>query len=287
MKPVISNSSLAFDILLYFCLLEGLEGEFITGFAAVLILTSRHAPPPKFAPPIMISRAPTRSLPKRKDTAFLKLFQSIDKCLSLSSTQDALDSLLCSTFFDPRVPCNLVGAASLGVKKALSTMDKIDNCQLLSAVTNMKPHLSLLWAAAVCNDQATSFLNMALHSLPPISLVAAFCTNTAQSFLQIAYPVHKPEEPITSRALEFQTSYFCRPELSVPWSTAPPFGTTPVENLSLDVRAHLSHIHRPISWRLYWILDSGERVPASAEHHVSLVDVSSMCYSCATDHTNE
>ncbi|QRD89253.1 hypothetical protein F9C07_2219557 [Aspergillus flavus] len=231
LKPVISNSSLAFDILLDFCLLEGLEGEFITGFAAVLILTSRHAPPPKFASAIMISAAPI--------------------CISLSSIQDALDSLLCSIFFDPRVPCNLVGAVSLGVKKALSTVDKIDNCQLLSAVTNIKPYL-------MCNDQVTLFLNMALY-----------------------------KESITSRALEFQTSYFCRPELSVPWSTAPPLGTTPVENLSLDVRAHLAHIHRPIFWRLYWILDLGERVPASAEHYVSLVDVSSICYSCATGHINE
>ncbi|PIG88745.1 hypothetical protein AARAC_000503 [Aspergillus arachidicola] len=260
-KPVIPNSSLAFDILLGFCLLEGLEGEFLAGFASVLILTSRHAPPPKFAPPIMIARAPMRS--------------------------DALDSLLCSTFFDPCVPCNFIGAASLGVKKALSIVDKIDNRQLLFAVTNIKPHLSLLWAAAVCNDHVTSFLNMALRSLPPICLVTAFCTNTAQSFLQIAYPVRDPEDVITSRALEFQTSYFCRPELPIPWSPAPPFGTTSVGNLSLEVRAHLAHIHRPISWRLYWVLNSGERILASAQHPLKVIEAFNMCHSCSTGDINE
>ncbi|KAE8368153.1 hypothetical protein BDV27DRAFT_168509 [Aspergillus caelatus] len=210
-EPVISNSSLAFEILLGFCLLEGLEGEFLTGFASVLMLTSRHAPPPKFSPPIMILTAPMRSSPRPKDMDLLQLFRSTEKCISLSPTQDALDSLLCSTFFDPCVPCNFAGAASLGVRKALSTVDKIDNRQLLSVVTNVKPYLSLLWASAVCNDRVTSFLNMALRSLRPICLVAAFWTNTAQSFHQIAYSVQESES-IISRALEFQTSYFSRPE---------------------------------------------------------------------------
>ncbi|OJJ96597.1 hypothetical protein ASPACDRAFT_54470 [Aspergillus aculeatus ATCC 16872] len=197
----------------------------------------------------------------------------------LISTQDALDSLLCSAFFDPCVPCNLVGAASLGVRKALSQMDEIDNRQLLLAITNMNPHLSLLWAAAVCNDQATSFLNLALHSLPPICLVAAFWTNTTQSFLQIAYNAGDLEGSIVPRAKEFQTSYFCRPNLPVPWSPAPPFGTTTVENLSLEVRAHLEHMHVPISWRNYWALDSGERIPAGPQKESTRVEADILCHS--------
>lgn len=267
-------------------MLEGLEGAFLTAFASVLILTSRHTPLPQFAPPIMISAAPMRSLPRSKDTVFLELFQSLDQCISLSSTQDAFDSLLCSAFFDPCVPCNLLGAVSLGMRKAFSTGDKINNRQLLSAVINIKPNLSLLWAVAVCNGQATSFLNMALHSLPPICLVAAFWTNTAQSFLQIAYHVRDSDENMIHRADEFQTSYFSRPEISVPWSPLPPFGTTPVQNLSLGVRAHLSHMHRPVSWRIYWILDSGERIPASTEHQLRLVEAHSIYPSCSAGHTN-
>ncbi|KAE8151315.1 hypothetical protein BDV25DRAFT_128842 [Aspergillus avenaceus] len=286
-KSVTSNSSLAFDILLDFCMSESLEGEFLTGFASVLILTSRHAPPPKFAPPVMISTAPMPCSPSKKDGVFLELFQSIDKFICLSATQDAMDSLICSAFFDPCVPCNFLGAASLGVKKALSTVEKVDNGLLLSAVTNMKPHLSLLWAAVVCNDQVTAFLNMAFRGLPPICLIAAFWTNTPQSFLQITYPIRGSQESAISRTSEFQTSYFCRPTLSVPWSPAPPFGATPVENLSLEVRVHLAHIHRPISWRIYWILDSNERIPAGAEHQFGLVEARSMWYSgssgCAID----
>ncbi|KAE8373038.1 hypothetical protein BDV26DRAFT_301345 [Aspergillus bertholletiae] len=276
-KLVTPNSFLAFETLQGFCVLECMEGEFLTGLTSVLIMTSRHIPPPRFAPPIMISTAPMRSVPRPKSMILLDMFRSIDKCISLSSTQDALDSLLCSAFFDPCVPCNLIGAASLG----------IDNRQLLSAVSNKRPHLSLLWAAAVCNDQVTPFLNMALCSLPPICLVAAFWTNTAQSFLQIKYRRMDSNASVIPRADEFQTSYLCRPELSVPWSPAPPFSTTPVENLSLEVRAHIEHAHRPLSWRIYWNLDSGERVPSSEQHPLRLMEAHSIDYSCSLSHSNE
>ncbi|RAH72565.1 uncharacterized protein BO66DRAFT_26040 [Aspergillus aculeatinus CBS 121060] len=286
-KLAIPNSFFAFSTLLDFCASNGLEGEFLIGFACVLISTSRHAPPPKLAPPTMIPAVPMHSPLSAKDMMLFELFKSVDKCISLSSTQDALDSLLCSAFFDPCVPCNLFGAASLGVSKALSTMEKIDNRQLLSAITNKKPQLSLLWAAAVCNGQATSFLNLSLHSLPPICLVAAFWTNTIQSFLQIAYSVRDSEESIIARANEFRTSYFCRPDLFVPWSPAPPFGTTPVHNLSLEVRAHLEHMHVPLSWRNYWLLDSGERIPAGSQHDLEVVKADGLCHPCPAGQSND
>lgn len=84
-----------------------------------------------------------------------------------------------------------------------------------------------------------------------------------------------------SRANEFQASYFCRSDISVPWSPAPPFGTTTVENLSL------AHQHRPVSWILCWILDSGERIPASKNHQPGFVQVDSMCGPGSIGQANE
>ncbi|KAJ5943168.1 hypothetical protein N7516_003336 [Penicillium verrucosum] len=242
--------------------------------------------PPKFTPPVTIRLTPTHCL-KRQDTIFDELFQSIDKCIFLSSTQDALDSLLCSAFFDPSVPCNLVGAASLGARKAISTANVIDNQQLLNTITHMKPHLSILWTAAICNDQANSLLNMVLNSLPPICLVAAFLTHTIHSFLQVEYCLRDLEEPRIARATEFQTSYFCRPDVSVPWSPAPPFGATPIQNLSLEVRAHITHQHKPISWRINWVLDSGERIPASKVYQPLVAQIYDICDSCPADQADE
>lgn len=279
--PVSPDSALAFNILLDYCTSEGLEGELLLGLASVMMLTSRNTPPPKLPPPLTVFRPPIRY--PHKDTIFHELFQSIDKCISLSSTQDALDSLLCSAFFDPSTPCNIVGAASLGIKNALLTPDKVDNQRLLSAITYQKPHLSLLWAAVICNDQATSLLNMALNRLPPLCLVAAFWTNTVQSFVQVPYCLDGTAEPLIPRADEFQASYFCRSHASLPWSPAPPFGKTSIRNLSLEVRAHVSHQHRPRSWMTCWILDSGTKIPASAQHQLSLGQVYSIKYSFVDD----
>lgn len=226
-------------------------------------------------------------LPPRQDMILNETFQLIDKCMFLSSTQDAMDSLLCSAFFDPYIPCNLLGAASLGIKKAISTANAIDNQKLLNAIAYMKPYLSILWTAAVCNDQANSLLNMALYCLPPISLVAACLTNTIQSFLQVRYCLGDLEKSIVPRANEFQTSYFCRPDISVPWSPAPPFGATPVKNLSLEVRAHLTHQHRLVSWMICWVLDSGERIPASKNHQSGFIQVDSTCNPSPIGQANE
>ncbi|PWY72383.1 hypothetical protein BO70DRAFT_342415 [Aspergillus heteromorphus CBS 117.55] len=261
------NSSLAFEFLLEFCISEGLEAELLIGLASVLMLTSRNTPPPKLAPPIEISKS-TGPFSEKK-TIFHKIFHSIDKSISLSATQDAIDSLLCSAFFNPAVPCNCVSAASLGIKEALSLADGIDNERLLRAIAVRNPHLNILWTAAICTGQAATLLRLALKRLPPICLVAAFWTNTTQSFLQIAYDLDCATVQNINRAEEFKTSFFCRPHASVPWAPSPPFGTTNTQNLSLEVRAHISHRHNPQSWRIFWVLKNGARIPAGAQHQVN------------------
>lgn len=184
----------------------------------------------------------------------------------LSAIQDGFDSILCSALFDASIPCNLLGASSLGIKKAISTANELNSQLLLNAIESMNPHLIVLWTAAVCNGQANSVLNMTLDNLPPMCLPTAFITNTIQSFLQIDYCLEGLPRTHVSRALEFQTSFFCRPDISLPWSPAPPFGTTPVQNLSLEVRSHSAHQHYPLSWTICWLLDTEERTAVSQSH---------------------
>jgi hypothetical protein len=242
------NSASAFDTLLHFCASENLLNEFLTGFATVLMLTSRNTPLPRMESPVPVSHSTARRA--TIDTRFWKLFKDIDKFMCLSATQDALDSILCSAFFDPSVPCNLVGAASLGIKQAvLAGNNEYD--LFLQAIAIKKPHLSFLWNAAVSSGQAKSLLSMALMDLPPVCLPAALWTNTLQSFLQIDYCPNVPEEGAIARANEFATSFFCREEVSVPWTPSPPFGTTTVKNLSLEVREHYGHGHRLLAWEIW------------------------------------
>jgi hypothetical protein len=256
------DSSVAFDILLDFCASEGLQEEFVTGLATVLMLTSRNAPPPTLSPPSMISRSPKAS---RKDGISKRLFKDLDKLMSLSSTEDALESLICSVFFNPAVPCNLVGAVSRGITEALLPVnDEYRN--FLEAITHRRPDMWFFWAAAVLNGQVKLLLTMALNDVLPICLVAALWTNTIQSFLQNTYyPSSAMAGSIVPRSCEFKTSYFCRPEADHPWTPAPPFGTTGLSNLSLEVRQHYGHQHRILWWRSFWTLRTGDRAPASSQ----------------------
>ncbi|PYH69291.1 uncharacterized protein BO88DRAFT_443893 [Aspergillus vadensis CBS 113365] len=251
--PVTPNSSLAFHTLVDFCISEGLELELTTGLASVLLLTSRNAASPNLAPAVAAPTASAAYPPRAKDAVFHELYQSIDRFLTLSSTQDALDSLICSAFFDQSIPCNFMGAASLGVRKALSTADKIDDQQLLRAITYTNPSLCHFWVAAVRGGQVDSFL----------------------------------KKKVVTRANEFQTSFYCRSGTSVPWSPAPPFGTTPVENVSLEIRQHLGHLHRPISWTTCWVPSSGKRIPATEPYQIRLSQVQRVYRSSSTEHLDD
>ena len=269
-----------------FCISEGLEYELLTALASVLLLTSRNTPAPRFAPP-KIPTALVSLQPRQEKELYYDLLNTVDKCITLSSTQDALDSLACSAFFDPSIPCNLMGAASLGIKTALSTANKIDHQKLLRVITYTQPYLYFFWAAIVHSDLVTSYINMVFYSLPPICLPAGIWTGTIQSFLQISYYPCDSEKAVAPRVHEFQASFYCRPTISVPWSPTPPFGQTLIENLSLEVRAHLGHMHTPLSWKTYWVLDSGEKVPATKQHPVSRVQVYQMYHPGFTANSDE
>ncbi|GAQ43821.1 similar to Pc13g13620 [Aspergillus niger] len=169
--PVTPDSSLAFDILVDFCISEGLEMELVTGLASVLLLTSRNTPSPILAPAVAAPTASAASPPRAK--------HAIEYCSS------------------------------------------------------------------------------------------------------------EVEKKVVTRAKEFQTSFYCRPGTSVPWSPAPPFGTTPVKNVSLEIRRHLGHMHRPISWTTCWVLSSGKRIPATKQYQIRQSQAQRVYHPSSTEHSND
>ncbi|RAH48119.1 uncharacterized protein BO95DRAFT_480502 [Aspergillus brunneoviolaceus CBS 621.78] len=302
-EPVASDSALAFGALVEFCKFESLEGELLIGLTSILNLEPWTISRPKFPPPVRIPAMSLSPGPVCKNTIYEKLFRSIDQCMFLSTTGEAIDSLSCSVFFDPSVPCNLLGAGSLGIIEALSPtdtmskrqlhtehkpcddlrpfIDKIDKQQLLNAIMYVKPYLGLFWAAAIYTNQVMPLLRWSLSGIPILCLPAAYWTNTYQSFLQMNYRSASSKELLSTRVDEFQTSHFCLSNTSSlpwPWSPAPPFGSTPVTNLSLEAREHLPHMHRPRSWQIYWILESEQRIPASSKHDFESSEVHTMNY---------
>ncbi|PYI20565.1 hypothetical protein BO99DRAFT_107775 [Aspergillus violaceofuscus CBS 115571] len=295
-ESVASDSALAYGALVELCKLEGLEGELLIGLTSILNLEPWTISKPKFPPPVMIPAIPVCPGRVCKNTIYYKLFRSIDQCMFLSTTGEAIDSLTCSVFFDPSVPCNLVGAAFLGIIEALSPADTMSKRQLhsehklLNAIIYVKPYLSLFWAAAIYTNQAMPLLRWSLSGIPILCLPAAYWTNTYQSFLQINYRSASSKDHLSTRVDEFQTSHFCLSDTSSlpwPWSPAPPFGSTPVTNLSLKAREHLPHMHRPRSWQIYWILESEQKIPASSKHHFESSEVHTINYFCCAGNSDE
>ncbi|KAL4789491.1 hypothetical protein BDV19DRAFT_383097 [Aspergillus venezuelensis] len=234
--PASSNSLFAFNTLLSFCISKDLEYEFLVGFATVLMLTRRNASLPKL--PLLktiVSDDATSSI-GLEQAPLHKLYDSLDKCMFLSSTVEGLDSLLC-------------------VRKALSVDDEISN------------HLPLNAESAICIGHENMVFQEAFTNLESLHLPTAICTNISQTFLQVPYTSKPYDDSMTSRVQEFQTSYYCRPDSYYSVSPAPPFGETPIANIALDVRKHILHAHRPILWRLYWVLRSGKKKSAQRQSH--------------------
>lgn len=85
---------------------------------------------------------------REKNDDFYIVFAPLDSYLNLSSIEDGIDHLLCSVFFDPAVPCNLVGAQWLRIKRAYAPL--VDCPQKLArVVAAQNSKLRIVWLAGL------------------------------------------------------------------------------------------------------------------------------------------
>jgi hypothetical protein len=179
----------------------------------------------------------------------------------LGCTLHAVDSLLCSAFFDPALPCNAVGAQCMGIRTALD-LDHRKYERLSTAIRQRRPDLAILWLAITSTRQTRQVINFATNPLPPINLVVATWTGVTQSFLQVQYDTSVGPNQSVTRASEFITAYYVRPEIRPPLCRTPPFGRTFTKNAGLEVREHLGHHHHPQQARFFWTLNDGRLTEA-------------------------
>jgi hypothetical protein len=147
------------------------------------------------------------------------------------------------------VPCNLVGAQWLGVRKALRQSHG-DLQRLATAIAARAPKLSVLWLAVFWTEgeQIDDIFESPLSPLATTNLLVASWTGTIQSFLQVRYHNMTDRPELIPRTWEFSTAYFARPDVLNPFARAPPFGLTKLSNTNLEVRQHLDHHHIPSQW---------------------------------------
>lgn len=230
------NSFEAFNLLQSFCESNDIDKECIAAaLALVLILPDTSFGPIKLPPPTL---KPNILFVQHPGNAYCgKLFKCLNRCITLSCIPEGITSLLCSVLFDPKVPCNLIGAYLLGITEAFEPA-KSDPQKLARLMATRSLELSPLWSTAIWSGQATRILNCAMNGMPPVSLPIASWTATMQSFVQAEYLAAAHQTDFIPRACEYSLIYLVSPPANMPLTPSPPFGETAGLNISLDVREH-------------------------------------------------
>lgn len=196
----------------------------------------------------------TQHAPDFDEKYYKQLFSYLGRCITLSCCDEGTASLLCSRFFEPSVPCNLVGSHLLGVRNAIEPV-RNDPRVFARLMMGHNP-VNCLWLAAIWTGQVGKVLESALGGMPPISVPVASWTGVPQSFVQIGY--HPRLTRCMARAWEFSTIYLINDDANIPFTPSPPFGRVTTSDISLDVRRHLLHNHKPMLAKTYWVFDTGE-----------------------------
>ncbi len=250
------NSLYAFQFLESFCLSEGVTKDCAAMALAVVLMFPEHrAGPIKLSP--LAATARIHGSPGVEEKYYKRLSRCVSRCITLSCCDEGIASLLCSGFFEPKIPCNLIGAHLLGIRKAIEPM-KSDPKVFARLMVGQNPKASFLWLAAIWMSQASKFLDSALGGMPPISLPVASWTGALQSFIQVGYHSISNRNGFIPRAQEFSAIYLVRSDAVIPFTPSPPFGEIAVLDISLDIRRHLLHDHKPIQSTTYWIFETEE-----------------------------
>lgn len=261
----------AFRLMEDFCFSERITKDCVAMALAVVLMFPEHRLNPiRLAPLAMPLAVPQGCL----DSPFEKqystsLFECLGQCITLSCCEEGIASLLCSSVFEPNVPCNMVGAHLSGIGKALESVS-YDSRIFARLMTARNPMTSSLWLAAIWMGQASKLFISALEGMPPINLSIASWTGNLQSFLQVGYDSISFRDGYVSRAQEFIAIYSLYSNATMPFAPSPPFGEVAASQLSLEVRKHLCHNHKPIRASTYWVSRSGLLTPAQG--HSRMID---------------
>ena len=228
--------------------------------AMVMLLTSQEGIPLRLeAPRAMFEPGPST---EARHSRYGRLLNSIDKSMSLSCSLHGIESLLGSAFFDPKIPCTLLGAHRMAIHNAVGIAEG-NFTKFAQCIARKNPEIAVLWLAAVWGGRAGAVFDLVYSGLPPINFLVAAWTGSIQSFLQARYHLISNRPDVITRAFEFSTCYFARPEVNNPRVSPPPFGSSMVSSTGLEVRKHLLHDHHPRRVRMRLISASGEMLPTS------------------------
>ena len=197
-----------------------------------------------------------------------RLSKCLSRCITLSCCDEGIASLLCSSFFEPNVPCNLIGAHLSGVRKVIEPA-RSDLKILFRLMARRNSKLSALWLAAIWTGHAGKLLDSAFGGMPYLSLPMMSWTGALQSFIQAGYSSISNRDDFVPRAQEFSVIYLTHPIANIPLTPSPPFGETAISDVSLDARRHLLHDHKMMESTTYWIFEEEKFQPVQVMSEIS------------------
>ncbi|EAW13737.1 uncharacterized protein ACLA_044570 [Aspergillus clavatus NRRL 1] len=182
----------------------------------------------------------------------------LPKYMTLSSNPWGLRSLLCSTFFNPNIECNLVSAWLNPAFAVLNSISPTNPASIAALLSKRQPQLGILWLGAVCLNVVKPVLRDIHIGMVALDLPASAWTGVPQTFLT-SQTQHVNGESIR-RDDECRLLFITaaeghdRPPIW-PWK---PFGATQLCDTELTVREHAqcaaTHCLEYQSWE--WLLSN-------------------------------
>lgn len=171
--------------------------------------------------------------------------------MTLSCNVRGLRALLSGSFFEPDVPCNLVGP---WIQPIFEIIDGQDLEGLAIIMGRRQPALAALWFGAIMLGLETSVLQSVQIGLFPVEPNAAAWTGTIQSFINVLPPrIYSTLDKEIDRADECRLLYLIGSESYQRFPVSPwrPFGSTPLIYTELEVQRHATckgHTLQYLSW---------------------------------------
>jgi len=179
--------------------------------------------------------------------------------MSIGSNTRGPVALLSATFFNASIACNFVSAWLDPIFKILDSLRRQNEyITFLNMLSLREPNLAPLWLGALIIGFESSSLRTARVGTPIVDLVATAWTGVDMSFIT-AKDIQRTASDSVQRADECRLLFFLncpryeQPPIC-PWR---PFGSVPLEQAEVQVRAHSSCCHdfKYCGWR--WDLSKG------------------------------
>lgn len=242
----------------------GLQDQSSAALAAALYIPSISGSTIPL-PMLKNSAKPGRSPPKVPAHAcsdsFSEHAEFLPYYMTLSCNTFGTRSLLCSTFFNADIECNLV-SAWLELEPCFTMIDPLiegeDFTKLATLLGYKQPNVAALWLGAIIVGMAKSVIRNIRIGLVALDLHAAAWTSTMESFITIN--PRKPEEKTILREDECRLLFIVGSDshTRLPRSPWKPFGKTPLEETELEIQNHANcncHCLEYLSW--HWESSNG------------------------------